>query len=111
MHRPAITAVAMIAALAAMLVMYTTPASATTAGWMLKGTLLSAEGLTTAAVATETIVDEPFEVAGGGANTRCEGVLGIGGEIKSVTKTSDGILIFSKCTTTTPSCSVPNSVA
>jgi hypothetical protein len=90
----------------------TASASATTAGWMLNGTLLSAEGLSSAALAPETINDERFEFnGGGGLQLECSSLLGDGGEIKSPNTLRGAQVLFKGCKTTTANCTVAESIA
>jgi hypothetical protein len=80
--------------------------------WMLNGTLLSSEGLPSAPIATEGVVDEKFELnGGGGLNVGCETLLDIRGEIKTVAKASATTLSFGKCKTPTANCEVPATLA
>jgi hypothetical protein len=87
-------------------------ASAVTAGWMLNGTLLKAEGLTSAALATEVIVDEEFELnAGGGLQVECGGLLIDNGKIADPNDLLVEHLLFNNCKTVTANCTVPTAIA
>jgi len=85
-------------------------ASASTAGWMLNGTLLSAQGLTSAALSGTGTVDEAAELNGGGLNVTCKGPLLLGSGAIEATGMASGQITFDGCTTTTANCEVPKSV-
>jgi len=84
-------------------------ASATTPGWMLNGTMLSAEG-GSAPLATEAIVDEKFELSTTETNVSCTKALLDDGLIKETNDILIGNILFSGCATGTVNCKVPEAI-
>ena|SRR5579871_791044 len=109
MSRTRLALVAFLVALA-LAAMGSSSALAVTAGWMLNGTMLSAEGRTSAALATEVAVDNEFQLSGGGLEVGCETVLFDNGTIKETNDLLFERILFNKCNTQTQNCAVPTAI-
>jgi hypothetical protein len=97
-----------LTAVAVLVVSISTEASATTAGWMVNGTLLSGS----AALATTAKTHEPWLLGSGSLNIQCSGnVNAVKPEIKSAKKGAASSYIFTACSTTNGGCSVPTSMS
>jgi len=98
-----------VLALTALTALNPTLASATTPGWMLNGTMLSAEG-GTATIATETIIDKEFELSTTETNVECSKALIDNGLVKETNDALAGSILFSGCATRTANCTVPEAI-
>jgi hypothetical protein len=98
------------AAMLAFAAVNSTSALAVTAGWMLNGTMLTAEGLTSAAIATEATIDSTVTLSDEVENVECSGrVLLDNASIRVVNDILIGRVLFGGCATETKNCEVGES--